>query len=241
MSLPYLVPIFVKLQQRRCVVVGGGPIAAQKARSLVEAGAMVVVVSPALDPEAWAGLASQVEHVARPFARGDCAGAALVISATADDAVDATVVDDARAAGTLVNTVDVPHRCDFYFGSVVRRGPVTVAISSSGASPSVAVALRKRVEQTLHADIGLLTEILGERRAGLLEAFPDFTARATKLNGAVEQALARLAEQNTPVSTHALHRWVDAMQQCPRDCSGTCCALACLADGQNEQRPEWLS
>lgn len=222
-----LFPLFLKLDGHLCVIVGGGPIGAQKAEALVECGARLRVVSPALD-ESWQPLAHAVEHVVRPFEEGDVAGARLVISATGDDAVDARVVANARNLGILVNTVDVPHRCDFYAGAVVRRGMVQVAISTAGASPSLAIAVRKSVEASLPQGTAELAHVLGENRARLLERFPVFAPRAARLNRAVGDAFPRLGG----VSEDALHRWMERVLGCEHDCARAerCCAVACLEE-----------
>lgn len=228
MTTPALYPLFLKLHGHLCVVVGGGPIAAQKARELVASGAQVRVVSPELDEQAWADMRGAIEWVPRRFQSGDCEGARLVISATADDLVDSAVVHDGHRFNALVNTVDVVHRCDFYAGSVVRRGPITVAISSSGASPSVAVALRKSIERLLPEALPQLAQTLGERRPELLAAHPDFSARALKLNRAIEQAFHTLAERPTGIPQAHIDAWVERLIECDADCDGRCCALAAL-------------
>jgi precorrin-2 dehydrogenase/sirohydrochlorin ferrochelatase len=222
-----LFPLFLKLDGHLCVMVGGGPVAAQKAQGLVECGARLRVVSPALD-DSWQTLASAVDHVARPFQRGDVAGARLVFSATGDDAVDDRVVADARNHGILVNTVDVPHRCDFYAGAVVRRGVVQVAISTAGASPSLAIAVRKSVEASLPDLTAELAHVLGENRARLLEQFPAFGPRAERLNRAVGDAFPKMAG----VSSDSLRRWMEQVLACEHDCARAerCCALACLEE-----------
>ena len=222
-----LYPLFLKLDGHLCVVVGGGPVGAQKAQGLVECGARLRVVSPDLD-ESWDPLRGSLEHVARPFQEGDVAGARLVISATGNDAVDARVVADARNHGILVNTVDVPHRCDFYAGAVVRRGVVQVAISTAGASPSLAIAVRRSVEASLPDAIAELAHVLGENRARLLAQFPAFGARAERLNRAVCDAYPKLSG----ASSYALRRWMEQVLHCQNDCARAerCCALGYLEE-----------
>jgi siroheme synthase-like protein len=230
MPTPVLYPLFLKLDGRRCVVVGGGPIAAQKARELVASGARVRVISPELDEQAWSEMREAIEWIPRPFENGDCEGAIIVISATADDAVDAAVVADGHRFQALVNTVDVIHRCDFYAGSVVRRGPITVAISSSGASPSVAVTIRKSIERLLPEALPLVVETLGRRRPELLAAHPDFSARAIKLNRAIAQAFEKLSALSD-VSSTSVDAWIERLIHCDNDCEGACCALELLHAG----------
>ena len=184
-----LFPVFLKLEGRVCVVIGGGGIGARKAEELVAAGARVRAVSPTFHP-LWDTILAE-RHV-RPFAPGDCQGAALVFAATGVPEVDVAIEADARAWGVWLNVVDVPDRCDFYSGAAVRRGPLTVAISTSGASPALARKVRERIEAVLPEPIGVLALALGEARPQLLMRYPDITARAQVLGAFVSDALLRL-------------------------------------------------
>ncbi len=129
-------PIFLDLADRPCVVVGGGPIAEGKVRGLLAAGARVTVVSPTLTP-ALAALAAEgrVAHHARPYAAGDLAGATLALAASGDRAVSAAVLAEGRARGVWVNSADDPERCDFFLPAVLRRGALTVAVSTRRRQP----------------------------------------------------------------------------------------------------------
>lgn len=130
------------------LVVGGGRVAAGKGRRLAEAGFELHVVAPAIDP-ALAALAAQ--HHARAFEPGDLAGAALVLACTDDRGVNRTVGELARAAGIPVLVADAPAESTFHMPAVSRRGAVRVAISTDGAAPSVAKALREAVDELLAA------------------------------------------------------------------------------------------
>lgn len=219
-------PVFLKLEAKRCVVVGGGPIGAQKARELAECGAELVVISPVLAAE-WDNVAAlavgSMVHHAREFEVADVLGAFLVISATADPVVDEVVYNAARAAGAIVNVVDVPHRCDYYAGSVVRRGPVTVAIGTSGVSPSLAIAIRRRVEALLPDSTEALAAALNARRDALRARFPNYRDRATRLNRAVDAMFTAAA---AGCGVDDLAGRIDAALHCPHDCGAmtTCCA-----------------
>jgi len=151
-------PIVLDLGGRRAVVVGGGKVALRKARSLADAGADVRVVAPQLAPEFAAD--ERLECVAAAYAAEHLDGAAVVIAATDDEAVNAQVAADARAAGVLVNVVDRPALCDFLVPSQVTRGDLLIAISTGGAAPSLSRRLRERLEaqfgpdyETLLADL----------------------------------------------------------------------------------------
>jgi len=166
-----LFPLFVVLEGRPCVVLGGGLVAERKVDALLAAGAVVTVVSPTLTP-ALARLVAvgRVAHVARAYAEGDLVGAALAIAATDDGRVNAAVAAEGRARGVWVNAVDDPVHCDAIVPAVVRRGAVTVAISTGGASPALARTIRERLEHALPPAYGVLLDIAGEARRALRAA-----------------------------------------------------------------------
>jgi len=137
-------PIVLDLAGRRAVVIGGGTVALRKARALADAGANVSVVAPALLPEFAED--KRLECVAATYAAAHLDGAAVVVAATDDEAINAQVAADARRAGALVNVVDRPALCDFLVPSQVSRGSLVIAISTGGAAPSLARRLRERLE-----------------------------------------------------------------------------------------------
>jgi siroheme synthase-like protein len=145
-----LYPLFLDLRGRTVVVVGAGPVGAHKALELLRAGAAVTVVAPAAVAEI-AGLAAagRLRWLRRPFAPADLDGAFLVVAATADPAVNGAVAEAAEARCRFVNSVDDPAHATAYAGSVVRRGPVTVALSTSGRAPAVSKLLRQLLDAVL--------------------------------------------------------------------------------------------
>lgn len=137
-------PIVLDLGGRTAVVVGGGKVALRKARALADAGAEVRVVAPEFarqfpDDE-------RLECVAAAYDAQHLDGAAVVIAATDDEAVNAQVAADARAAGVLVNVVDRPALCDFLVPAQMVRGDLLIAVSTGGAAPSLSRRLRERLE-----------------------------------------------------------------------------------------------
>jgi siroheme synthase-like protein len=166
-----LFPLFVELEDRPCVVIGGGAVAERKVRALLDAGAIVTIVSPTLSL-ALAALveAGRVAHVARSYTAGDLAGASLAFAATDDGRVNAEVAREGRERGVWVNAADDPAHCDAILPAVVRRGGVTVAISTGGASPALARAVRERVERALPSAYGPLVGIAAEARRELRAA-----------------------------------------------------------------------
>ena len=141
-------PAFLDLSGRRCVVVGGGKVARRKVMSLLKAGARVTVISPALDP-ALARLKERglINHIVRGFRPADLKGAALVFSATDREAENEKVSVAAQRRGILVNVADIPAQCSFIVPSVVDRGPLVIAVSTSGASPAMSRSIRLELER----------------------------------------------------------------------------------------------
>jgi precorrin-2 dehydrogenase len=162
-----LYPVGLVVAGRRCVVVGGGAVAARKAAGLVNAGADVLVVAPRICDEIR-GL--PVELAERPYQRGDLAMSWLVISATDDPEVNRQVHADGADARVWVNAADDPESCSFTLPAVLRRGPVTVAVSTGGHSPALAGWLRDQVADQLGPEIGRLAELLSEARDELQAA-----------------------------------------------------------------------
>src|SRR6185503_18024380 len=113
-----------------------------------------------------------IELVERKFAPDDLDGSFIVIAATDDPEVNATVYRESVARGILVNSVDDPPHCDFYFGSVVRRGDLQVAISTAGESPAVAQQLRREIDEQLPDDLGAWLAQVGGLRREILATHP---------------------------------------------------------------------
>jgi precorrin-2 dehydrogenase / sirohydrochlorin ferrochelatase len=174
-----LYPVGLLVRGRRCLVVGGGRVAARKVRSLLECGAVVTMVAP--EAHEALGLLSATGTIAaidgppldvqlRPYSPGEAAGYRLVITATGDPEVDAAVHDDAEAAGVWVNSADDPEHCSFVLPAVWRDGPVTVAVSSQGESPALSTWLRTQVAAAVGPGVGVLAELIGEARRELQAA-----------------------------------------------------------------------
>ena len=160
-----LFPMFAKLDGRRVVVVGGGAIAASKLDGLLQAGAKVVVVSPAVNPQV-AALAKErkIEWFEKEFAPADLDRAFLVIAATSVPSVNESVYRAADARGLFCNAVDDIENCHFYYGAVVQRGDLQIAISTNGKSPALAQRLRKELEAQFGPEYESWIEWLGAAR-----------------------------------------------------------------------------
>jgi siroheme synthase-like protein len=166
---PALFPAFIKLAGRACLLVGAGSVAESKIASLLQSGAQITVVAPAAT-EAIRRLASsrKIRLIPRKFAPADLNRVFLVVAATSDSEVNRQVFYEACERGVLCNSVDDPPHCDFYFPAVVRRGPLQVAISTSGESPALAQRIRREIEGSLHASFGDWVEEIGKLRREIL-------------------------------------------------------------------------
>lgn len=160
-----LLPIFVKLRDRLVVVVGGGLIAEGKIEGLFAAEARIRVVSPEVTPRIREWIAqNSVEWRAEAFEPGYLDGAYLVIAATSAPGVNEAVFSEADARGILCNAVDDIEHCHFYYGSVVQRGDLQIAISTNGKSPALAQRLRIQLEKQFGSEYELWLEWLGATR-----------------------------------------------------------------------------
>ena len=131
-------PLYLEMNRRRCLVVGGGAVAERKIASLLEAGAEVTVSVPCYEVIACWSKNNSIQFLARRYQRGDVKGHELVFVATNDGSVNAQVHQDGKNQGVWVNAADDPEHCDFILPSVLRRGDLTLAISSGGNSPALA-------------------------------------------------------------------------------------------------------
>jgi precorrin-2 dehydrogenase/sirohydrochlorin ferrochelatase len=163
-----LYPVNLRVAGRRCLVVGGGRVAVQKAAELVACGAVVDVVAPEIDP-ALVDLPGTTCH-RRRYAPGEAAGYRLVLTAADDPAVNRSVRDDADAAGIWVNSADDPDNCTFTLPARVRRGPLLLTFSTGGRSPALSVWLRRHFSEEIGPEYLTLLELLEEERIRLQQA-----------------------------------------------------------------------
>ena len=158
-------PIFVEMEGRRVLLVGGGRVAHEKIGKLADAGAAVTVVAPELAP----GVRAVVEAHGfgwrpRPYEDGDAAGHEVVMVATDDGAVNARVAAEARERGVWVNAADDVANCDFILPSLAQRGRIAIAASTGGSSPALARWLRERLEEFLGDEVVALGDLLAAVR-----------------------------------------------------------------------------
>jgi siroheme synthase-like protein len=180
---PALFPLFLKLEGKRCLVVGAGLIGLEKVESLLRCGAYLRVVAP----HAVAGIRqlsseARIEWLARCYEPEDVAGCDLVIAATNDREVNRAVFEEASRRSILCNTADDPPLCDFFFASIVQRGELQIAISTAGQSPALAQRLRREIDAQLPPDLGPWLDQLGQLRREVLQAMPAGAERKALLH-----------------------------------------------------------
>ena len=161
-------PIFVEMEGRRCLVIGGGTVGLRKVEGLLAAEADITVVSPppARELEAMAG-DGRVRWLQREYRPGDLDGYALCLTATDDTDVNAAVAREGRDRGVWVNAADDPDNCDFILPSVLRRGDLQVAFSTGGRSPALARKVREELEPVIGPEYEALVDLVGEVRESL--------------------------------------------------------------------------
>ncbi|MCI5222384.1 MAG: bifunctional precorrin-2 dehydrogenase/sirohydrochlorin ferrochelatase [Candidatus Electrothrix sp. AR4] len=178
-------PVCINITGKRCVVVGGGNVAERKVLSLLDAGASVRIISPQLTAT-LAGLtadavgdhsACRIEWLERGYRQGDLAGALLVFAATNNKDVQNAIVQDANQADLLVNVADAPDHCGFQVPALVRRGDLTIAVSTNGKSPAVAAKVRQRLEKSYGEEYAVLLRLMSQLREQVCASSLNYTDR----------------------------------------------------------------
>jgi uroporphyrin-III C-methyltransferase len=192
-----LLPIFLKLAGRRCLLVGAGSVALDKIGSLLRTGVELRVVAPQARAEVRAlAREGRLTWVERSFQLSDLDGIFLVIAATDSPEVNAAVYRGSLERNILCNSVDDIPNCDFFFGAVVRRGALQVAISTAGESPAFAQRLRREIDDQLPHELGAWLEELGRLRREILATEPRGEARRLLLHQLAERPIG--ASENCP-------------------------------------------
>ena len=171
-------PIYVQLNKQPCVVIGGGKIAEGKVDGLLAAEAKVKIISPELTLHLHDLVKqNQVEYIPREYQVGDLAGAFMVICATDKAEINHQVWQEASANRQLVNVVDDTPRCNFIAPAILRKGELTIAISTSGKAPALAVRLKERLQREIGPEYERFLELTGQLRELLAQHVTDFETR----------------------------------------------------------------
>jgi len=205
-------PVFLNLKDKKIVVVGGGKVAERKMLALLRAGADLTVISPEItgkiEREKKRG---RIKHIRRQYRKGDLTGVFLVIAATDSSAINEKISYDAPC---LVNIVDTPRLCNFIVPSVMKRGAMTIAISTAGISPALSRSIRKELEKLYQSEFSGYLESLRSIRAEALKGIGDKRKRAEFLKSlASEEMLGILREKGYG---EAKRRAVDLLKKAKR-------------------------
>ncbi|MBE0477028.1 MAG: bifunctional precorrin-2 dehydrogenase/sirohydrochlorin ferrochelatase [Coriobacteriia bacterium] len=199
-SRPRYYPLFVNLEGRHVVVVGGGRVAQRKARALIAHGAEVTLIAPSITEEIERFVADElINFVGRDYVGGDLEGAFLVVCATDSEETNRAVHAEAESRNQLVNVVDVPELCNFIVPSVMRRGDLQIAISTAGAAPAVAKRLRKRLQEEFGEEWAEYVALLGDLRGVAMRRLPEEAQRKRLFEAAADSdLLERVREGEAP-------------------------------------------
>ena len=176
----------LRLTGRRCVVVGGGPVALEKVEGLLACDGRVVVIAPELVGE-LRELAAEgsIEWIEREYESSDLEATFIAVAATDDTDVNIHVYDDAERRAMLVNVVDVPPLCNFILPAIVRTGPLAIAISTAGASPALAKRIKRQVAGEFGEEYARLAVLLNEVRGWAKRTLPTYQDRKAFFEGIV--------------------------------------------------------
>jgi uroporphyrin-III C-methyltransferase / precorrin-2 dehydrogenase / sirohydrochlorin ferrochelatase len=203
-----LLPVFLNLEGRRCLLVGAGNVALEKIGSLLKTGLRLRVVAPEVRPEVrQLALDGKLELVERAFEPSDVDDCFLIITATDSAEVNHAVYRESVARNIPCNSVDDIPNCDFFFGSVVSRGDLQIAISTAGESPAVAQRLRREIDGQLPQDLGPWLAKLGELRRDVLETHPRGEERRLLLH---ELAQRQICDSSLCMTRQMAHRGREA-------------------------------
>lgn len=171
-------PVLLKLEGKRCVVVGGGAETGQRVLGLIEAGGEVTLIAPVASEEtARLAREGRIRWLAREYQPGDLDSAFLVIACLSDRSRNAEIWAEAEARGIPFNATDDSPHCTFIFPAIHRQGDLVVAVSSSGKSPALASRIRDRIARDLGPEYAEFLELLGQLRPEIAERFPAFERR----------------------------------------------------------------
>ncbi|OEF98764.1 precorrin-2 dehydrogenase/sirohydrochlorin ferrochelatase family protein [Desulfuribacillus alkaliarsenatis] len=189
-------PIFLRIKDKLCVVVGGGNVAERKVMTLLEDGAKVKVISPDITKTLSAlAEAGEVEWKPRYYEVGDLLGAFLVYAATNSQEVNQQVYTDAQKHSILVNTIDNQELCDFIVPSRIDKGKLQICISTSGASPALAKQIREELEEHFCDEYQMFLDWMQQLREWLLKNEPDEQTRRQIFKQAVQSPILELLRE----------------------------------------------
>ena len=189
-------PVYLDLRERPCVVIGGGNVAERKTLALLEAGAEVTIISPALTPKLHEfSDTGKITHLQKQFEESDLSGEFLVVAATPSAEVNTLVAQACRKRRVLVNVAVPPEESTFIVPSVVERGDLMIAISTSGSSPALAKKIRQDIGQRYGKEYGLFLDKMSAIRNRVRQEVPDRRKRHAVFQAIVDSDVIELIRQ----------------------------------------------
>ncbi len=196
-------PIFLELDSRRAVVIGGGKVAVRKAQALLAAGARVVVVAERIDDMMTALCSGRdAELIKSKYSKNYLAGALLTIAATNNNKLNKQIYKDCQELEVMCNVVDVPELCDFFVPAVVKRGDLQIAIGTEGRCPAFAGHTRKKLETIFTEKHGDFLAELEKLRKNIIQNVPDPADRKTVLGQLADDESFEYFAENGPDQWH---------------------------------------
>jgi len=194
-KFPYY-PIFLDIEDRDVVIIGGGPVCERKAETMMRYGARVTVVSPNFTPaiEAWAS-DGKLRIRRKPYDAGDLDGASIVIASTDDEAVNTQIATDCRKRKIPVNVVDVTHLCEFIVPAIVEQGSIQLAVSTGGKSPALARTLKEDLQKFVGPEYAEINDLLGALRPSAKRVLPTDTDRKRFFDGIIARGVVDMLRQ----------------------------------------------
>lgn len=210
-------PINLNINDKRCLIIGGGQVAERKVEKLLSAGAKVVVVSSRLTSKLGKlSRKGRIENIARNYRKGDLKGAVLAFGATNDSNVNRRILQEAREEGVLLNSVDDPKNCDFTVPSMVSRGDLLISISTGGKSPALSQKIRKELEESFGKEYETMLNLLSAVRERLMEMGSNSEQNKAKFKKLINSNLLELIKD----------RKIEQIDKLLQDILGKGCRLA---------------
>ena len=186
-------PIFLNLKNKSVVIIGGGKVAERKVVTLLKTGADLTVISPELTKKIEREkLKGRIKHIRRQYRKGDLKNAFLVIAATDSQVINEQVSKDAPC---LVNVVDTPHLCNFIVPSVIKRNPLTIAVSTSGISPALSRSIRKELEKMYGSEFSDYLKLLRRIRTEAMRVIKDKRKRGEFLKAIASEKIIEMLRE----------------------------------------------
>jgi len=194
-KFPYY-PIFLDIEDRDVVIIGGGPVCERKAETMMRYGARVTVVSPNFTPaiESWAS-DGKLRIRRKQYDAGDLGGASIVIASTDDEAVNTQIATDCRKRKIPVNVVDVTHLCEFIVPAIVEQGSIQLAVSTGGKSPALARTLKEDLQKFVGPEYAEINDLLGTLRPSAKRVLPTDTDRKRFFDGIIARGVVDMLRQ----------------------------------------------